>query len=132
MLVAVYGTLRQGGSNHNKYLSNTEYVGMFESLPIYSLYDVNGFFPGLQEHGNHSVVFEVFKIDSIDLARLDILEGVKENDPSNGLYSRIEIDTPFGKAFTYIYKRKCLSTRLIQSGDWNEYHEINKLKEYAY
>ena len=56
-----------------------------------------GWFPGVLHRGDTSVQGEVYEIDEELLSDLDRIEGY----PS--LYTREEIDTPYGKAWIYIY-----------------------------
>jgi gamma-glutamylcyclotransferase (GGCT)/AIG2-like uncharacterized protein YtfP len=42
--IAVYGSLRQGLSNHGV-IADEELLGSFETQPIYSMYSVQEYFP---------------------------------------------------------------------------------------
>ena len=71
-LVAVYGTLKQDGSNHGLLGdSPLKYVGY--TLPKYKLLSM-GSYPGAIS-GNDSLVVEVYEVTDNVLARLDQLEG---------------------------------------------------------
>ncbi len=102
MLIFVYGTLKQGCSNH-RYLVGQTFVGEARTGPGYRLYALDGF-PGmvLRTDDHEGVQGEVWSVDAPCLARLDVLEGVAE-----GLYRREPIDLlpPFGDRAVeaYIY-----------------------------
>jgi len=108
-LVFVYGTLRQGESNHS-FLANSQLLGRFDTKPEYGLYDL-GLYPGLVS-GHQSISGEVYLIDDDTLAKLDILEDVPVE------YHRETIETPFGTAWIYIYQEATSQEALIDSGDW--------------
>lgn len=118
-LVACYGSLRRGMSNHEYYLSSSEYKGTFSTEPEYTLHSLS-FYPGLKLNGNHSIVMEVYEVDETVLQRLNQLEGYRYGEPVT-FYDRIEIDTPWGKAFTYIYVPELSKESIVESGDWVEF-----------
>jgi len=71
-LCAVYGTLKQDGSNHGLLGdSPLKYVGY--TLPNYKILSM-GSYPGAIS-GNDSIVVEVYEVTDNTLARLDQLEG---------------------------------------------------------
>ena len=71
-LVAVYGTLKQDGSNHGLLGdSPLKYVGY--TPPNYKILSL-GTYPGAIS-GNDSIVVEVYEVTASVLARLDQLEG---------------------------------------------------------
>ncbi|WCP66793.1 gamma-glutamylcyclotransferase [Vibrio tubiashii] len=108
-LVFVYGTLRQGQSNHHL-LAHSEWLGKHATPPIYSLYDL-GAYPAVVD--GHSVIYgEVYRVDEQTLRQLDRLEDVPIT------YRREQIDTPFGLAWMYIYQQAHQLESLISSGDW--------------
>ena len=71
-LIAVYGTLKRGFGN-NRLLSDSEFVGMAESLPVFSMISFGGF-PGLLD-GDERVEVEIWKVPEKDIPNLDALEG---------------------------------------------------------
>lgn len=91
-LLFVYGTLKQGYSNHGHLAGQTR-VGTARTVPGYRLYDLGGY-PGLVSFPTDTagVVGEVWSVDADALARLDHFEGVHE-----GLYRRepIRLMAPF-------------------------------------
>ncbi|MDE1330545.1 gamma-glutamylcyclotransferase family protein [Vibrio aestuarianus] len=108
-LVFVYGTLRQGESNHH-FLQSGQMLGSFITASEYALYDL-GTYPGLIK-GHQSITGEVYMIDEATLKQLDILEDVPVE------YRREMIDTPFGRAWVYIYQQVGDLNSQIDSGDW--------------
>ena len=118
-LVAVYGSLRSGMGNHHYYLSNSNYKGTFPTEPEYTLHSLSAY-PGLKLNGNTSVVMEVYEVDEDTLKNLNRLEGYRPGETST-FYDRIEINTPWGKAFTYIYVNKLSKDSIVESGDWVKY-----------
>ena len=126
-LVSVYGSLRKTMGNHNYYLLNSEYKGTFTTEPEYTLHSLSAY-PGLKQNGNHSVVMEVYEVDEDTLKNLNRLEGYRPGETST-FYDRIEIDTPWGKAFTYIYVNELSKDSIVESGDWVGFK--NKEKFYS-
>ena len=118
-LVAVYGSLRKKQSNYEYYLSSSVYKGTFSTEPEYTLHSLT-YYPGLKLNGNTSVVMEVYEVDESTLETLNRLEGYRPNEKST-FYDRIEINTPWGKAFTYIYVAELSKESIVESGDWSEY-----------
>ena len=123
-LVSCYGSLRRGMGNHKYYLSESEYKGTFTTEPEYTLHSLSAY-PGLKQNGNHSVVMEVYEVDEDTLKNLNRLEGYRPGETST-FYDRIEIDTPWGKAFTYIYVNELSKDSIVESGDWCEFKNKEK------
>lgn len=119
-IIAVYGSLRKGLSNHRIIVKDTtEYLGEFDSEPIYSMYSLGGF-PGLHENGNTSIKFEVYSVNDDTAQSVDWLEGYSPDRPAT-FYDKKEIETPFGMASIYIYVDDIPEEQLVESGDWKEY-----------
>ncbi|SHO54850.1 gamma-glutamylcyclotransferase family protein [Vibrio quintilis] len=108
-LVFVYGTLRQGEMNHF-FLEDSKFLGYYSTKPAYALYHL-GEYPGLTQ-GEQSVCGEVYEVSEACLARLDELEDIPVE------YRREEINTPFGRAWIYIYQDVSKLKQVIISGDW--------------
>lgn len=125
-LVAVYGSLRKTMSNYQYHLSSSEYKGTYSTEPEYTLHSLS-YYPGLKLNGNTSVVMEVYEVDEDTLKRLNQLEGYYPGEKST-FYDRIEINTPWGKAFTYIYVNELSKDSIVESGDWVKY---KKGEEYS-
>ena len=115
-LVGVYGSLRKSMSNYQYYLSSSEYKGTFSTEPEYTLHSLS-YYPGLKLDGNTSIVMEVYEVDEETLKNLNRLEGYRPGETST-FYDRIKINTPWGKAFTYIYVNKLSKESIVESGDW--------------
>ena len=126
-LVSVYGTLRKGCSNHG-YICNGEYMGSFESKPIFSMYSVSNIYPALKLGGTTSVKLEVYEVDDEVLKKLDGLEGYIPEGKHN-LYDRKKIFTPYGESLIYIYNHGTNDLQKVTSGDWKEFESTNKIKE---
>ncbi len=127
-LVAVYGTLRKGMSNHSYHLSNAELVGEFETEPIYDMYSVHDMYPALKENGGTSIKCEVYKVNDEELESIDSLEGYYKGGKHN-LYDRKTITTPFGEAYIYVYSNTITNFQLVRSGDWKEYETSRSLEK---
>lgn len=123
-LVSVYGSLRKKQSNYEYHLSNSTYKGTFTTEPEYTMHSLS-YYPGLKLNGNTSVVMEVYEVDEETLKTLNRLEGYRPNEKST-FYDRIEINTPWGKAFTYIYVNELPKDSIVESGDWCEYKNKEK------
>ena len=124
-LVAVYGSLLKGLHNNKHFLSDTKLIGEFDSKPEYTLYDL-GSFPGLVKEGYTSVRMEIYEVNTLQLKKIDSLEGFTPGS-SNNHYDRIEINTPFGKAYTYIYAQKTNNLTPVINGDWKEFMKQKSL-----
>ena len=70
--VAVYGTLKRGGSNHH-WLAGARWMGAFQSAPVYDLFDL-GSYPAAVPGGGHALALEVYRVTPTQLAALDTLE----------------------------------------------------------
>jgi len=128
-LVAVYGSLRKKQSNYEYYLSSSVYKGTFSTEPEYTLHSLS-YYPGLKLNGSTSVVMEVYEVDEKTLETLNRLEGYRPGEKAS-FYDRIEINTPWGKAFTYIYVNELSKDSIVESGDWVAYKDfINEHKSW--
>ena len=123
-LVAVYGSLRKKQSNYEYHLSNSTYKGTFTTEPEYTMHSLS-YYPGLKLNGNTSIVMEVYEVDEETLKNLNRLEGYYPGEKST-FYDRIEINTPWGKAFTYIYVNELSKDSIVESGDWVMYKNEQK------
>ena len=101
-LLFVYGTLKQGGSNHH-YLAAQRLVGPVRTAPAYRLHLLDGY-PGMVRAaaGGRSIAGELWEVDAPCLAALDELEGV-----GSGMYERAEVALlpapERGRPETYLY-----------------------------
>ncbi|MDX1635070.1 MAG: gamma-glutamylcyclotransferase family protein [Marinobacter sp.] len=115
--VAVYGTLKRGGSNHHL-IRGARYLGR-DVLRDIRLYDF-GPYPGAVPGRSFGIEVEVFELDGDQLALVDRLEDVDHNRPEQGLYDRRRYPTRFGEAWVYLYQGRTLGGQLIQRGRWSE------------
>jgi gamma-glutamylcyclotransferase (GGCT)/AIG2-like uncharacterized protein YtfP len=103
-LIFVYGTLKQGGSNHH-FLAGQSFLGKARTVPGYLLYEITGY-PGMvrQDDCLEGVSGEVWAVDAACLAGLDLLEGT-----ADGVYRReaVPLEAPFAgqKVEAYVYLR---------------------------
>ena len=106
-LLFVYGTLKQGCSNH-AHLAGQTFVATARTPPGYRLYDFGGY-PGIvaTPEASEGVVGEVWSVDDAALERLDRFEGVHE-----GLYrrERISLLAPFDRDVVYVYVSELSAT----------------------
>ena len=136
--VFVYGTLLSGFGN-NRLLEGQPFLGPAKTKPEFTLVNV-GSFPGLVEGGKTAILGEVYEVDNKCLAQLDRLEGCCLEDPSRGLYGRLQIVLENGQevtAYRYNIGRPLWSNRevirdyeKIESGDWREF-DCSHLKSYC-
>lgn len=115
--IFVYGTLRTRESR-NHVLRNADFLGMYNSLPLYTMYDL-GSFPCISEGGKTKIVGELYEVDDYTLDVLDMIEG----HPS--FYTRKEIllaesDGLAMKDYTEAYFLDKKGSPKIKSGDWYE------------
>lgn len=115
--IAVYGTLRRGGSNHHL-IRDARYLGQ-DVLRDIRLYDF-GPYPGAVPGSSFGIEVEVFEVDDRQLERVDRLEDVDHGNPERGLYVRRRYPTRHGEAWLYLYQGRTLGGRLIQRGRWSE------------
>jgi gamma-glutamylcyclotransferase (GGCT)/AIG2-like uncharacterized protein YtfP len=113
--VAVYGTLKQNQSNHS-FLTGQAFLGCCE-LSTITLYDL-GPFPAAKLSESPSVGVEIYQVSDETMARLDALEGYDPISPDEGLYNRVQLETPLGPAWVYIYNHDVTGWREIRSGEW--------------
>lgn len=119
--VFVYGSLKQGGSNHSVLGDYYIFAGTFKTETKYTLYDLVKF-PAVCLGGNTSIIGEVYLVDSYVFEDLDYLEGYPE------FYTRDKVslipiqptDVKIDKAWMYfIEDEESLSLyKKIDSGVW--------------
>lgn len=108
-LVFVYGTLRNGGSNH-RLIEHSRCLGPWRTRPRYTLYDL-GDYPGAARHGRTAITGEIYRIDHPTLKALDRLEDYPR------LYDRVKIASGYGPAWMYVLKVPPRRRRITR-GDW--------------
>jgi gamma-glutamylcyclotransferase (GGCT)/AIG2-like uncharacterized protein YtfP len=112
--VAVYGTLREGFSNH-RLLETSTLLGA-DVLNGFEMYTAGGFPVIYPTNNDDSIVIEVYECSDETLnGPLDSLEG----HPS--WYRRQLVDTQFGKAWVYVMQSQAYKrNNKILSGDWSD------------
>ena len=110
MLMAVYGTLRQGWSNHQR-LIGAEFMGTTKTKPEY-LMMAEGI-PFVIEGGTTAITVELYNVESEAMLKsIDSLEG------HPFMYKRTPITLPDGRECEmYIYQEE----RIVASGDYADY-----------
>lgn len=114
-LVAVYGTLRQGNSNH-RLLAKARFCDKHVlSLPA-TMYTL-GAFPGIvfNKEENGPIVVEVYEVTKPEFRKLDSLEGFPN------FYNRKRVSTPVGDAWIYYLDDIYSNNQEISTGDWMDY-----------
>jgi gamma-glutamylaminecyclotransferase len=113
--VFVYGTLMKGEGNHRRLLRDVPCAGKARTAPEFDFYSLVGF-PGLVRGGELSVRGEVYDVDGLTLAHLDVLEG----HPKFYQRERIELDDG-GEAIAYLLQPGDVEgCDRIPSGDWRK------------
>lgn len=117
-VVAVYGTLRHGGSA-NSLMKEAKYLGKDTiSGKLYNL----GAYPGvrLSEAPEEKVQVDLYEVPDSLIPQLDRYEGCIPGDTSQSLYNRVVVTTNITghEASVYEYNAQPNGTRLIPSGDW--------------
>jgi len=128
-LVFVYGSLKRGYWNYDRYLAATtgsEFLGEASTEPIYRLF-TNGAFPYLvkDEANGYAVQGEIFAVDEPTLMRLDRLEGVPGHyRRERAVLQRFELEEALYKdleqiePFVYVYYGDTRRLHEVKSGNW--------------
>jgi gamma-glutamylcyclotransferase (GGCT)/AIG2-like uncharacterized protein YtfP len=117
MKVFVYGTLRTRESR-NHVMRDADFMGMYKSLPLYTMYDL-GSFPAISEGGKTKIVGELYEVDDYTLEVLDMIEG----HPTFYKRQQILLGDEEGLAlneYTEAYFLDRKGSPKIKSGDWYE------------
>lgn len=125
--VFVYGTLRRGEraermldakSGASEYLHQDYINGRMYHL---------GGYPGVKtdtydkfDPSGPKVLGEVYLVKSPSIITiLDHYEGYRPDDPSNGLYNKIQVRTKKGRTvWVYTYNDRVTDEQFIETGDW--------------
>lgn len=111
--VFVYGTLLRGEVNHGL-LRGARWLGEHRTQACYTMYAL-GAYPGVTRGGRTAVSGQVFRVDGAGLRRLDRLEDYPR------LYDRQLIQTPYGRAWIYLYRGDLRDRPVIAGGDWRSF-----------
>ena len=110
-LVFVYGTLKEGFSNHHVLGEMRKLIGEATTVAsTFSMLDL-GAFPAVSLEGGTTIKGEVYSIPN--LKRVDSLEGYPH------FYNRMEVETTMGSAWMYFVKDGDYPmNEVIPSGEW--------------
>lgn len=118
--VFVYGTLKRLHYNHyvieDKQIHGTEFLGCCRLTGPYQMRDLT-WFPGVQctidSQVKNYLYGEVYRVSEDTLKGLDILEG------NGSFFTRIQVETPWKKAWMYMIPSNFDSGRpIITEGVW--------------
>ena len=111
--VVVYGTLKKGGGL-DQHLREATFLGNFTTKPEFTMVNL-GWYPGVIHSGTTPIVGEVYEISDETFKMLDRVEGYPT------LYTREEIETPYGVAWMYIYNVHKIDSafNVVTDGNWN-------------
>lgn len=115
VLVAVYGTLKRGLGNFHL-LAQADFVGT-DVLHEITLYDT-GPYPGARLESSDGIEVEIFAVDPVQMAALDVLEDYNAEAPDLGLYDRQRLQTRYGPAWIYLYNFPVADFPAIRCGSW--------------
>ena len=134
-LVAVYGSLRKGMSNH-RLNENAGAVHLFDGL-TYENYDMHAYCPGgypsVNLTGTQSgkpVKVEIYQVEYQGLLNsYDHLEGYSVANPENSFYNRTMVPivlSPTGDmVMAWIYHIDEDNGDLVEDGDWVKYMGVS-------
>lgn len=127
--VAVYGSLREGMSNHSLLKGQTLLSRTVTREP-YAMYSLGGF-PKVNLLEPHTPIHvEVYDVSDECLERLNRLEGFRGKGQSN-FYDCSEIETECGlKALLYHIDEPGADTTHVLDGDWVRYHKDHCIRSY--
>lgn len=111
MKVFVYGTLREGEANAYL-LKEAVKLGDTCLTSGYKLYDLGAYPAAVASLAGAPLFGEVYRIDAEILRDLDWLEEYPVE------YGRTEIETPYGRAWIYLYNQSVTGLPVIEKGDW--------------
>jgi len=112
MRIFIYGTLRQGESNHGQ-LEGARFVGPARTAARYTLVDLVDY-PALVEGGTDAVRGELYEVDALHLERLDAFE----EHPTVYVRSAIEMEDGASAAAYLLPRERAGEAPRIPSGDW--------------
>lgn len=101
MLIAVYGSLKQGYHNHGV-IEGSRLLGQ-DHLTGWDMYNL-GAFPGIIA-GEGTIHVEVYDVDQETALRVDALEGYRESNEKSSFYVRKTVQTQYGMASLYVFNK---------------------------
>lgn len=108
----VYGTLKKGFSR-NSVLSDSKYLGEFKTKPSFTMVDL-GFFPGIIEKGNTSIIGELYVVSQKVLQLCDEMEG----HPNFYFRKKIILENEL-EVWCYLLDKNQYEDKLkVQTGIW--------------
>lgn len=108
--IFVYGTLKRGQRNF-RFIRGSKYYGRHVTANCFSMYQFEGF-PAVCRDGDDAISGEVYGVGKRRFHLLDELEWYPR------LYQRIEIPTPWGKAWMYVVEPDLCRGRPKLGGKW--------------
>lgn len=124
-IVAVYGTLREGLTNH-KLIAGCKRIGLgwLTGFRMYNLGEYPGVIPTHDESGRIRV--EWYDVPDDILEELDRLEEFDPDALQTSLYLRKRVFSPYGQGWIYIYNQPLSSAPYMEAGDWERFTRENK------
>tara|TARA_Y100000593_G_C4305388_1_gene335448 strand:- start:453 stop:827 length:375 start_codon:yes stop_codon:yes gene_type:complete len=117
MKIAVYGTLKEGFSNHT-YLENATFIRT-DVLKGYRMFD-KLWYPCVVEDNDVSkeIVVEIYEVDRKTLGEVDRVEGFMEEHPDESLFVRTA-DCSLGEmVWVYLFNKSVDGMEEISDGIW--------------
>lgn len=130
-IVFVYGSLTSKFWNHH-ILKDCNALSLGKGFTGGVLHSL-GRIPGYRRSDNPRAVVtgELYLVDDVCLARLDRLEGYRQDAPETSMYNRIVTECVLidhnttETAFIYEYNGNIDDAAVVISGNWKEYYESN-------
>lgn len=110
--VFVYGTLKKGWGNNQRYLSTAQYIRstMLKGISIH--YDPMSTLPFAKKNPKGKIVGDIFKVDKMTLRNLDMLEAHPE------WYKRVLFQIKGLKVWIYLNPDEADYLPIIPDGIW--------------
>lgn len=127
-LLAVYCELREGLKHHDL-LKNCKKIGEFLSEPDYFLIKNHTINSGISlKKGNRPVVFEVYEVNVLVMEKINKHKGYYMLNYKHNLNNKIIIETPYGKAITFINENtELINENIIKDYDYVDYFKYKNL-----